>query len=138
MHVLWRDIQPGSEEMEFYRKGLSILFSGITALPINLPGFFFHKALKVCSEGIVILQGHYFSLISLMVACDESFQSYMDFFSKTVDLIWSVFRNQIVWCYPVNLPCCQPGRIFESDQTGDCVTYSSGNHKEEGSGYQKE
>ncbi|KAG0615749.1 hypothetical protein M758_5G063700 [Ceratodon purpureus] len=46
MHALWRDVDPDSEDMELYRNGMALLFDATRALRINLPGFYFHKAMK--------------------------------------------------------------------------------------------
>ena len=51
MHALWRDVDPDSEDMELYRNGMALLFDATRALRINLPGFYFHKAMKVCPPG---------------------------------------------------------------------------------------
>jgi len=47
MHILWRNIEPHSDEMEQIRNELSHVTEGLLALPINPPGFRLHKAFKV-------------------------------------------------------------------------------------------
>lgn len=51
MYIVWRDVETDSEELEQIRKEVSVLLRGLVVAPINLPGFYFHKALKVCSPG---------------------------------------------------------------------------------------
>jgi len=48
MHQIWKDVEPDSVEMDQLRKEVSCIGAGLMVAPINFPGFFFHKALKVC------------------------------------------------------------------------------------------
>ena len=70
MHVIWRDVDPESEDMEMYRKNLAFLVAGISVVPINLPGFHFHKALKVLpsSERVTWMAFEVCYHVTLMVA----------------------------------------------------------------------
>lgn len=75
MHALWRDVEPGSEDMELYRKGMDTILGGVGVLPINFPGFSLHKALKVCSAGHCYPSK---SLLYLKIACEVWLLSFMD------------------------------------------------------------
>ena len=48
MLAAWRNEEMDSMDMEEIRNNLIILREAVTAIPINFPGFYYHKALKVC------------------------------------------------------------------------------------------
>jgi len=50
VRISWKDIELGSKEMEHMTNEISIFGEGLAALPINPPGFSYHKVLKVCFQ----------------------------------------------------------------------------------------
>jgi hypothetical protein len=47
MHIMWRDVDTFSPELDQIMEDMAIAENGMLRVPINLPGFAFFKAMKV-------------------------------------------------------------------------------------------
>ena len=53
---MWREVDTFSPEMDRIMKDMNAVQNGMVRVPINLPGFAFFKAMKVCQSSTDVLE----------------------------------------------------------------------------------